>query len=137
MTVTATPVQSKKPFLGLLIVLLVPLLLLAGVIALFVFTKGAGLNVTPAAPIETLQFERTILRPGQIELHLRNTSPLEITIAQININDATWPYTISPGNIIARLGTAVLVLQYPWVQAEAYELTVFSSNSIPLKTSIP
>src|SRR5437773_6076956 len=137
MTTTATPVPSKKSFLSGLVLLLVPLLLLAGVIALFVFTKGAGLNVTPAAPIESLQFERTILGPGRIELHLRNTSPQEINIAQININDATWPFTISPGNTIARLGTAVLVLQYPWVQAEAYELTVFSSNSIPLKTSVP
>jgi ZIP family zinc transporter len=136
-TTTATPVPSKKNNLNTLVLLLVPVLLLTGVIALFVFTKGAGLNVTPAAPIESLHFERTILRPGQIELHLRNTSPREISIAQININDAIWPYTISPGPTIPRLRTAVLVLNYPWVQAEAYEITVFSSNSIPLKTSIP
>src|SRR5213596_2931870 len=100
MTTTATPVPSKKSFLSGLVLLLVPLLLLAGVIALFVFTKGAGLNVTSAAPIESLQFERTILGPGRIELHLRNTSPQEITIAQININDATWPYTISPVTLL-------------------------------------
>ena len=137
MTAPAMPVPSKKPSLNTLVLLLVPVLLLAGVIALFVFTRGAGLNVAPAAPIETLQFERTILRPGQIELHLRNTSPQEISIAQININDALWPYTISPGPTIPRLGSAVIVLNYPWVQAEAYEVTVFSSNSIPLKTSIP
>lgn len=137
MTTTATPVPSKKSNLNTVVLLLVPLLLLAGVIALFVFTKGAGLNVTPAAPIETLQFERTILRPGQIELHLRNTSPQEISIAQININDAMWPYTISPGPTIPRLGAAVMVLNYPWVEAEAYEITVFSSNSILFKTSIP
>jgi len=88
-------------------------------------------------PIESVQFERTILRSGQIELRLRNTSPQEIRIAQININEATWPYTISPGPKIPRLGTAVILLNYPWVQAEAYEITVFSSNSIPFNTSIP
>lgn len=137
MTTTATPAPSKKSNLNALVLLVVPIVLLGGVIALFVLTKGAGLNVTPAAPIETLQFERTILRPGQIELHLRNTSPQEISIAQININDALWPYAISPGNTIGRLGTGVILLDYPWVQAEAYEITVFSSNSIPLKTSIP
>jgi zinc transporter, ZIP family len=137
MATTATPAPSKKSNRNALALLVVPLVLLAGVIALFVLTKGAGLNVTPAAPIETLQFERTILRPGQIELHLRNTSPQEISIAQININDATWPYAISPGNTIARLGTGVILLDYPWVQAEAYEITIFSSNSIPFKTSIP
>jgi ZIP family zinc transporter len=137
MATTAPPAPSKKSNLNAFVLLVVPLVLLSSVIALFVLTKGAGLNVTPAAPIETSQFERTILRPGQIELHLRNTSPREISIAQININDAIWPYTISPGNTIARLGTAVILLDYPWVQAEAYEITVFSSNSIPLKTSIP
>lgn len=137
MTTTATPVPSGKPKLNTLLLLLVPMLLLAGVIAIFVVTGGAGLNVAPAVPLESLQFERTIVRPGQIELHLRNTSPKEIKIAQVNINDATWPYTISPGPNIPRLSTGVILLNYPWVQAEAYEITMFSSNSIPFKTSIP
>lgn len=137
MPTTATPAPRKNSTLNTFVVLLVPVLLLAGVIALFVYTKGAGLNVTPAAPIETLQFERTILRPGQIELHLRNTSPQEIRIAQININDAIWPYTISPSPAIPRLGAAVMVLDYPWVQAEAYQITIFSGNSITFSTSIP
>lgn len=137
MTTAPTPVPSGKPVLHTLALLLAPVLLLAGVIALFVFTNGAGLNVTPAAPIESVQFERTILRPGQIELHLRNTSPQAIRISQVSINEATWPYTISPGPAIPRLGSAVLVLEYPWVEAEAYEITVFSGNSIPFETSIP
>jgi len=117
--------------------LLVPLVLLAAVILLFVRTDGAGLNVAPAAPIETVQFGRTILRPGEIELHLRNTSPEAITLAQVNINDAIWPYTISPSPRIPRLGSAVLTLAYPWVHGEAYEIALLSSNSIPFATSIP
>jgi zinc transporter, ZIP family len=137
MTTAATPTPTGKSNVNTLALLLVPVLLLAGVIALFVLTNGAGLNVTPAAPMETLQFERTMLRPGQIELHVRNTSPQEIRIAQININDAIWPYTISPGPVIPRLRGAVMLLNYPWVEAEAYEVTIFSSNSIPFATSIP
>jgi zinc transporter, ZIP family len=117
--------------------ILLPLLLLAGVIALFVYSKGAGLNVTPAAPIETVQFGRTILRPGYIELHLRNTSPQSITVAQVSINEAIWPYAISPGRTIPRLGSAVVTLDYPWVQAEAYEITLHSGNSLAFSTSIP
>ena len=136
MPTTATPAPSRNSKVNTFVLLLIPVLLLVGVISLFVYTKGAGLNVTPAAPIETLQFERTILRPGRIELHLRNTSPQEIRISQININDAMWPYTISPGPALPRLGAAVLVLEYPWVQAEAYEITIFSSNSISFHTSI-
>jgi len=117
--------------------LLVPLVLLAAVILLFVRTDGAGLNVAPAAPIETVQFGRTILRPGEIELHLRNTSPEAITVAQVNINDAIWVYTISPSPRIPRLGSAVLTLAYPWVHGEAYEISLLSGNSIPFATSIP
>ena len=84
-----------------------------------------------------MQFGRTILRPGYIELHLRNTSPQSITVAQISINEATWPFAISPGPTIPRLGSAVVTLDYPWVQAEAYEITLHSANSIAFPTSIP
>lgn len=114
-----------------------PILVLAAVIALFIVTRGAGLRVNPAVPLETVEFGRTILRPGEIELHLRNTSPQPITIAQVLINEATWPYSISPNKTIPRLGNAVLTLRYMWVQAEAYQITIFSSNSIPFATNIP
>ena len=63
MTTTAAPVESKKSLLSSFVLLLVPLLLLAGVTTLFMFTKGAGLNVTPAAPIETFQI---VKRPFQL-----------------------------------------------------------------------
>jgi ZIP family zinc transporter len=117
--------------------ILLPLLLLIGVIALFVYSKGAGLNISPAAPIETVQFGRTILRPGHIELRLRNTSPQTITISQVSINEAIWPFAISPGPAIPRLGSAAVTLDYPWVEAEAYEITLLSGNSIAFAASIP
>jgi zinc transporter, ZIP family len=132
-------IESKtmsKPKLNRLALLIGPLVLLAGVIALFVFTSGAGLNINPAAPIETVQFGRTVLTPGKIELSVRNTSPQAITVAQVNVNDAFWPYTISPSQEIPRLGNAKLTLDYPWVQGEAYEISILSSNSIPFATSI-
>ena len=137
MATTATSALSGRLRLNTLVRLLAPLLLLAGVIALFVFTKGAGLNVAPAAPIETVQFGRTILRPGRIELQVRNTSPRPITIAQVTINEAVWSYAVSPGATIPRMGSAVVRLDYPWVQGEAYEITLHSSNSLPFATSIP
>jgi ZIP family zinc transporter len=132
-----TPANGKGPRLRTAVAVFIPLILLVAVIVLFVRTNGAGLNVTPPAPIETVQFGRTILRPGEIELHLRNTSPEAITLAQVNINDAIWPYTVSPSPTIPRLGSAVLTLAYPWVHGEAYEIGVVSSSSIPFNISIP
>jgi ZIP family zinc transporter len=132
-----SPPGGKKSGVRTILTLLIPLVLLAAVITLFVRTNGAGLNVTPAAPIETVQFGRTILRPGEIELHLRNTSPNAIRVAQVNINDAIWPYAVSPSPTIPRLGSVVLTLAYPWVHGEAYEISLLSSNSIAFSTSIP
>ena len=120
-----------------LLLFVIPIILLAGVIALFQFTSGAGLNVEPAAPIESLQFERTILRPGEIVFYVRNTSPQEITLAQVAINDAVWPFTTTPGNVLPRLGRAVVTLHYPWVEADAYEVVLFSSSAIAFSTEIP
>lgn len=137
MATAATKAPEGRSALTTLPRLVAPILLLAGVIVLFVLTNGAGLNVTPAAPIETVQFGRTVLRPGRIELHLRNTSPRSITIAQVSINEALWPYAVSPGRVVPRLGSAVVTLEYPWVHGEAYEIILHSGNSLPFATSIP
>ena len=139
MTTTAinVPDAPKKPFVNTLVLFSFPVLVLAGVIAVFVITNGAGLNITPAGPIETVQFGRTILRPGQIELHLRNTSPETIQLSQVRINDAFWAHTVSPSREIPRLGSAVITLNYPWVQGEAYNIAIFSGNSVVFPISIP
>ncbi len=136
MATTTTPTPSSTSSARTLALFLLPILLLAGVIALFLATNGAGLNVEPAAPIETVQFGRTILRPDQIELHLRNTSPQDVTIAQVNINDAIWPFEISPSATIPRLGSAVVTLDYPWVEAQAYGISLFSTNAVAFDTEI-
>lgn len=115
---------------------LVPLVLLGGVIALFLATGGAGLRIEPAAPVETLIFERTILRPGEIELQVRNTSPQEIEIAQVKVEDGFVTFSILPGRTVPRLGEARVLIPYPWVEAEAYVVTLFSSSSVPFETAI-
>ena len=117
--------------------IVLPLILLAGVIALFLVTNGAGLHVQPAAPVESVTFEKTILHPEEIEFHIRNTGPQPITISAVNINDAIWPFTAEPSATLPRLGRATIKLEYPWVRGEAYEATLFSSNSIPFNVSIP
>ena len=140
MTTTQKPTMSPAPKsngLSTLGLLLLPVVLLAGVILLFLFTSGAGLNIKPVVPVESLAFERTILRPNEIEFQVRNTSPQPLTIAQININDGIVRYTMAPAQQVPRLGRAVIRVPYPWVQGEAYAITVFSSNSVAFTTAIP
>ncbi|MBI5952802.1 MAG: metal transporter [Chloroflexi bacterium] len=119
-----------------LILLLVPVILLAGVIALFLST-GGGLGLESAAPVEGLDVERYVLKENSIELHVRNTGPEEITIANIIINSAVMPFNVEPGANIQRLGRAVIRFDYPWSYGEAYAITIFTSNAVPFNVEIP
>jgi len=121
---------SRPSLLRTGVMLALPALLLAGVIAVFLATDGAGLRVAPAAPIETLQFEQTTLRPGVIDLRIQNTSPQDVSIAQVIINDSFWQFDLMPGGNLPRLGWATIRLEYPWVEAEAYQIVLLSSNGV-------
>ena len=109
---------------------------LAGVILLFLKT-GGGLSLASPAPVESLSIERTVLEPGKIEIYVRNSSPEDLTIAQAVVNDAVWPFTISPGATIPRLQNAWITLDYPWSYGEAYFVRLFTSNAIPFDLEIP
>jgi zinc transporter ZupT len=119
-----------------LILLLIPVILLAGVIALFLST-GGGLNLEAPVPVENLDIERYTLRRNNIELHVRNTGPDELSIASVIVNDAVMPFTVSPSAQIPRLGRATIHLNYAWSYGEAYGVTVFTSNAIPFALDIP
>lgn len=119
-----------------LILLLLPIILLAGVILLFLNT-GGGLDLDSPAPIENLNVERYYLEHDQIELHVQNTGPEALTVASVIINDAVMPFDVSPNVTIPRLGRAVITVNYAWTEGEAYGVRVFTSNAIPFDVEIP
>lgn len=131
-----TPTLAKRPNLTLLALLILPLIALAGVILLFLFT-GGGLDLDSPAPVEALTAERTHLRPGVIEISLRNSSPEDLTISQVIVNNAVWPFTTSNGATIPRLGATTLILHYPWSYGEAYAVRLFTTNAIAFDVEIP
>ena len=116
--------------------LLIPIILLAGVIALFLST-GGGLKLQSPAPVENLNIERYHLERNRIELHVRNTGPEELRVASVIINDAVMPFEVSPNTVIPRLGRAQIHVNYAWTEGEAYSLTIFTGNSIPFHLEIP
>jgi hypothetical protein len=105
---TSQPTTNRFTF-RTFILLLIPIILLGGVIALFL-TTGGGLNLDSAAPVEILDVERYILKQGSIELQVRNTGPEAITIAQIIVNDAIMPFEVHPDAPIPRLGGATITI---------------------------
>ena len=99
---------------------------------------GAGTVASqpPPAPSESVEVVQTILCPGTMVFQLRNGGAQPVTIAQVSVNDAFWPFTASPRATIAPHGTAVVTLRYPWDAGLAYEVRFISSTGATFVTDI-
>jgi len=115
---------------------LIPLALIAVAIGGFALLGGPGLGERTGPPVEEVTVERTVLRPGEIELTLRNDGPDPVEIAQIAVNDAFAPFATSDGRVIDRLGSTTLQVEYPWVEGEAYEIFILTSTGGTINAAI-
>ena len=136
MTQSISQPTTKRFTFRTFILLLIPVILLAGVIALFLST-GGGLNLESPAPVENLDVEKYVLTRNNINLYVRNTGPDELTVATVIINEAVMPFTVTPSTTIPRLGRANIHINYAWSYGEAYGITIFTSNAVPFAVDIP
>lgn len=122
---------------GSLVWAIVPLLLLAGVLAWIVRTD-AGLGRRTVPPIETLSVQRILLpEPNLIELEVVNGGPDPITIAQVLVDEAYWHFTMEPNGTLERLQSATISIPYPWVEGEAHAIALISSTGVLFETEVP
>jgi len=121
---------------GTLLWALIPLLLLGVLLAVLVI-GGVGLGARTAPPIEELTVDRiTLPAPGQIVAEVTNGGADPVTIAQVQVDDAYWAFTITPDPTIPRLGRATIMIPYPWVQDEAHSVKLVSSNGVTFEGEI-
>ena len=102
----------------------VPLVILAGAIGLFVALDAPGLDRV-GVPVEELAVERSVLRPGEIELQLRNDGPDPVEVRQAIVNDGFDSFTQTDDKI-GRLGGDSVTVQYPWIEGQAYEVVLLT-----------
>ena len=107
---------------------LVPLLADRGRDRVFAALGGPGLGERSGPPVEELAVERTVLRPGEIELTVRNDGPDPVEVAQVAVNDAYAPFTASGGARSAGSARRTLTIAYPWIEGEAYEISLLTST---------
>jgi zinc transporter, ZIP family len=113
-----------------------PLLLIAAAIALFAALGGPGLDERRGPPVEELAVERTVLRPGEIELSVRNTGPDPVQVSQVAVNDAYVAFTADPEGEVGRLGEETLTLDYPWQEGSAYTIFMLTSTGATIEHQI-
>ncbi len=106
---------------------LIPIGLVAIAAALFALAGAPGLGERRGPPAEDLLVERTVLRPGEIELTVRNDGPDAVQIAQVAVNDAFVDLEVAPPEI-GRLASNKLTIPYPWLEGEAYEIFLLTST---------
>jgi ZIP family zinc transporter len=134
-TSTPAPRNQNLRTLGLF---LIPVILLAALVAVFLRT-GGGVNLESPVPIENITVERVILTkdPLHIEIIVRNSGPEDVTIAQVVVNDGVRMFYMEPSNTIPRLATASVHIDYGWVEGEAYGVILFTTNAIAFPVDIP
>jgi zinc transporter ZupT len=115
----------------------IPLALIVVAIGGFALLGGPGLGERSGPPVEEVTVERTVLRPGTIELTLRNDGPDPVRVAQVAVNDAYAPFTAGAGTEIDRLGSTTLEVAFPWIEGEAYEIFILTSTGGTIDASIP
>ncbi len=114
---------------------IVPLALIATALAAFAVFGGETLGERVGPPAEELAVERTVLRPGEIDLTIRNTGPDPVQIAQVFVNDAYVDYSTDKQEV-GRLSTQDLTLDYPWQEGSPYVVTMLTATGVTIEHEI-
>jgi hypothetical protein len=114
----------------------IPLALIAIALVALLSVGGDTLGERVGPPVEEIAVERTVLRPGEIELSVRNTGPDPVTVSQAFVNDAYADYSTT-GNQVGRGGTETFTLDYPWQADSPYLVTLVSETGATTEHEIP
>ena len=105
---------------------LLPLVVLGVAIGLFVGLGAPGLDRN-GVPVEELSIESTKLRPGEIELTVRNDGPDPVAVEQVTVNDAFAGFR-QTSEEIGRLASVRITVDYPWIEGQAYEVGLVTAT---------
>ena len=114
---------------------LIPLALIAAALVALLTVGGDTLGERRGPPVEDLAVEQTVLRPGEIELTLRNAGPDAVEVAQVFVNDAYVDYTTGTEQV-KRLGDQTVTLDYPWQEGSPLLVTLLTSSGATIFCSM-
>lgn len=124
----------RRSSLRMLALAAVPALGLALVVAVLLLADPIR-SLTGVAPAESLAVERTVLAPGEIELHVRNDGTTAVELAQVQVNDAYWQHTVDDRRL-GRLDGATLRIDYPWEEGVPLHLALLTSSGVVVEHDV-
>jgi len=117
---------------------IVPVLLLALAVGAVVTAGSSLVDLVGSNPPPADQFDirRVEFTPGEIRIVVRNPQHDDLTIANVNVDDAIVPYSVDGPTTLGRLRSSTIVVPFQWVESEPISVGVTSSNGIQTVKSI-
>lgn len=116
----------------MVILTVMPILLLSGIIYYIAYIPIFDYG----EPLPRVVIERVEFKPEVIVVHVRNIGQDTVTIAQADIDDAPIDAIIKPTNVLTRLSSAQLVINYRWIEGRPYEIGITTSDGTRFASSV-
>ncbi len=114
---------------------IIPFVVLTAMI-LFLFSPIGQSFLNSGVPMPEVTIEKIEFQEGRIVAFIRNTDPVDITIAQADINDRIHLAAIEPSRSLPRLTEAQVIIPFPWNPAEPYEVGITTSDGVRFSKSV-
>jgi zinc transporter ZupT len=98
----------------------IPVIILAAMVAYLFGPSSDLLNFGVSLPEITI--ERIDFVDSEIQVVVRNTGPIDVSIAQADVNDRIHPAAIEPDKYLSRFEAATVRIPFEWNEAEPYEI---------------
>lgn len=117
----------------------VPVLFLALAVGVVVTSGSSIVDLVGSNPPPADQFDirRVEFAPGEIRVLVRNPQRDELTIANVNVDDAIVSFTVDGPTTLGRLRSSTIVVPYDWVEEDPITVGVTSSTGIETVKEIP
>ena len=106
------------------------------VMILFLFSPIGQSFLNSGVPMPEVTIEKIEFQEGRIVAFIRNTGPVDITIAQADINDRIHLAAIEPSRSLPRLTEAQVIIPFPWNPAEPYEVGITTSDGVRFSKNV-
>ena len=123
---------SSKPVLA--ISAIAPIVLLTIVIAFLLGPASTFLQfgvVLPEVSIEKVEFIE-----NEIQATVRNTGPIDVSVALADVNDRIQPAAIEPDSSLKRFETALVRIPFDWNEGQPYEIGVTVDDGTRFTTQV-
>jgi zinc transporter, ZIP family len=117
----------------------VPVLLLALAVGVVVSSGSSLVDLVGSNPPPRDEFDirRVEFEQGEIRIVVRNPQRDDLTIANVNVDDAIVPFSVDGPTTLGRLRSSTIVVPFDWIEGDPISVGVTSSTGIETVKEIP